>query len=164
MNDENLKKFLNSNLKSLVSTFEPLIDKDIKAYNETSPKQRLLLKEQRLNLIKKLQNYVDKIDKYGTSRNKFSHGFNFFCIPIFTKSRALNREANYLLATQLINELKDPTKDIADIFSGITEKRRKIFTDRRIGYYGIIDKVDPLRGINSSDLNAVIDEAKKFTR
>ena len=110
-------------------------------------------------LITRLQAYVAKIDGYGDSQDKFAYGFSFFCIPILP-SRALNREANYLLAKRLIIELNDPTKHIEAVFNNLAAKR-----DSEILQNHTIKEIESnLRGINSSDLNAVIDEAKKFTR
>ena len=98
-----------------------------------------------------LLKYIARIERYrlknGGEKIDFSHGF-WVC----KKSRAINREANYLLAKKL---LEDITVNVDKKLNNINGQRDEIIQQQaffnRPGYVK--------RKINSSELNGVIKEA-----
>lgn len=110
--------------------------------------------KKRYNLVHQLEHYIARIDGYKkkNTQNPFMEGFWFY-----KKSRANNREINYLLAKQLRQKLLEKDEQISDIFSSIAEKRAQIILDNgiqeRSGYVE--------RTINSVELKRIITEAQK---
>lgn len=107
-------------------------------------------------LVGMLDAYINRIESYrgAGSDIDYSHGFLFF-----SKSRAINRKINYLLAKELRQELVDE-KDISQVFHDLEERRKTIMV--REGLDRMADYVD--RGMNSSDLTAVIKLAEQIIR
>src|SRR3990167_5480242 len=112
-------------------------------------------------IIQQLQKYIDRIDGYtnnGSDKTGYAHGFYFFA-----KSRALNREINYLQAKQLIT-LVERAEKLSDVHSFFA---KNILAAARNGIvkHGEFDvnKDYKERGNNSSELNQVIKFACKLT-
>ena len=106
----------------------------------------------RNQLIYQLDQYITRIKTaVAQSEDKYAHGFMFFKC-----SRAINREANYRLAVALKTCLQDPTQTIQSIFTKVEEKRSAIIKthklNERTNYFA--------SGINSCELNAIINNAK----
>lgn len=99
-------------------------------------------------LIQKLQSYIDRINTY---HDNFSHGFWFL-----KKSRALNRQINYELAKELVEQLK--TQSVGYVFANYEITRQDIIKKKKFDKNP--DFVD--RGINSEELNEVLDEGKEL--
>lgn len=122
----------------------------------------------REELKKDLTRYLRKIDKGNPEQEKdinFSHNFWFK-----KKSRGLNRKANYYLAQKLLKQLTDQRKPLSDIFNedNLIAKRDNILSKKGVLGPEYVQR-DKSRfffykstGINSSDLNKVIDKANKF--
>ena len=104
------------------------------------------------SIIDALEKYINRIESHSKNGNEinFSHRFWFF-----KQSRAINREANYLLAKKLHNDLLEG-KSISETFSETTEQRNNIIADNKL--FTKPDYVN--RGINSSELNNIIKKAK----
>lgn len=133
----------------------PTVD-DFIAGAKAAANQYCGIDERKKPLIKNLEKYIERIESY---KGDFTAKFMF---PFFKQSRAFNRRANYELAKQLLAELKDPFKSIEDIFSvDLIDKRKGLIAATQGTSSSDIDEM--LRGINSDELNAVIEEAKRFT-
>lgn len=108
----------------------------------------------RLGIINELNKYITRIESHQNkdrSRPDFTYGFWFF-----SQSRAINREANYYLAVQLRDKLKSSEESIEDIFSNIDEQRKEIINLHKLNNRPAFSD----RGINSSELNEIIDSVK----
>jgi Ras-related protein Rab-1A len=90
-----------------------------------------------------------KTDEEGKERINFSHGFWHH-----RNSRAANRQANYLLAKDLLLKLQDPDKSIESIFKNIYGQRDEIIKAKGLLHLPDYTK----RKINSSALNAVFEK------
>lgn len=111
-------------------------------------------------LIADLKKYISRIQRHpnlelnSTSKFDFSYGFWFY-----KNSRAINREANYYLAKELLKKLEETEQplSIQSIFDSLDEERAKIFVEHHM-----IGRVDcKIRGINSAELNGIIRRARK---
>lgn len=113
-----------------------------------------------LKLIKGFEKYISDIEKSKTSKGKIN--FRQFKFPFFKDSRAINREANYYLAQELLNELKKPTSDIRKLFTeeNIIQIRNEVIKDRRL--YLRDEYVN--RGLKSSALKNVINMAQTYIK
>lgn len=110
----------------------------------------------RQKLIDALDNYITRIEKHKDSTNQPNFAYGFWH---HKNSRAINREANYLLAKELQSELRSSNKDIESIFNGANQTR-----DIIIGKNGLFMKDDyTKRSINSRELNKIINLAKEST-
>jgi Ras-related protein Rab-1A len=105
-------------------------------------------------LIYHLNNYIQRIESHPSKvsdRPDFSYGFWFF-----SQSRAINREANYYLAVQLRDKLKSSEESVEGIFSNINERRKEIINSHQLNTRPAFSD----RGINSSELNGIIDSVR----
>lgn len=139
--------------------FQVVID-DLMFRNFESNANKVIVDENLVNeVIKKLQKYIDRISSYHV-RNatdiNFKHGFLFF-----RESRALNRKANYKLAFELKKELEKlgdgfkNTEGIKSLFSDCSiDKKRKSYIKKLPNYVE--------RGVKSSELNGIINGARKL--
>lgn len=107
----------------------------------------------REKLKKSLEAYIDRIQSYPHQKNEIHFAYGFIFMP---QSRAINRQANYLLAANLLRGL-NTNKSIAEVFSNINGQRDTIIRSRSL------NKLEHYvnRGINSDTLNAIIKEAIK---
>lgn len=104
---------------------------------------------QKNSLKEQLNNYINRIE---VIQNKnFSHGFLFF-----KQSRAMNRQANYLLAQSFLQQLNEGSP-LHAIFSHINEQRNRLIHKNDLD-------ANSNRGINSRHLNRVIVTAQKYVR
>ena len=94
-----------------------------------------------------LETYIERIQRATPLQPNFSHGF-WVC----KQSRAINREANYLLAQSLLQQLDAGEVPLDTIFSNINKKRHDLIVERRLNERA--DYVE--RGLHSSELNAAI--------
>ena len=105
-------------------------------------------------LMQDLKNYINRIKGYAdkkTGKINFSHGFIFF-----RQSQALNRMANYKLASALLGRLKKG-EPLHAVFSNIDEQRSLL-----IAKHGLNKRENYVeRGIHSTTLNAIIRKANK---
>lgn len=113
-------------------------------------------------VLDKLKIYVERVEshhKTGSKEIDFAHGFWFL-----QRSRALNREANYRLAKELINKISsaDSCEAFSKVVGDIPEIRRGILANENSAY--VIRKQSDFveRGINSKELNDVILEAQRW--
>ncbi len=110
--------------------------------------------QQKQPLIDALDGYISRIQLHQNEEAPrprpldFEHGFWFF-----TQSRAVNRQANYYLAQALKSALERPNVSISQVFFDLENKRSDIFEENNL------DK-NMDRGINSSELNQIIQQAK----
>jgi hypothetical protein len=114
----------------------------------------------KIELVKQLNRYIDRVESHkieeGNRKGKINYAHNF---SFFEKPRAINRKANYQLAKQLRDELERGT-EVATIFSNrksIEKKRKNLMTEKQL----TLPWWYRTRGINSDDLNAVIETALK---
>jgi small GTP-binding protein len=133
-------------------------------HNKSDPAHK---KNQQLHnkIVGDLNKYITRIDGYTDKANEDK--FHHFKFPFFKNSRAANRKANYELAKELLNKIKeldlydaDYMKNLAKIFNDPTTKRENIIKKEKINT--MKDFVD--RGINSSELKKVIAEVKQATK
>ena len=104
--------------------------------------------------IDKLAAYIDRIESYkANGKTDFSSGFWFFA-----GSRAVNRQANYLLAKKMLKELLDNVP-VIDVFRDVDAMRNDIIKINQLNNNP--DFVE--RGLNSSELNAIFSDAKLRT-
>jgi Ras-related protein Rab-35 len=120
------------------------------------------LSKLRGELQQKLLKYTERVEGQKNGKSGYSEGF--WCIwgPFglfgYTKtSRAINREANHLLAKELLAELNTP-KAISEILANVKGKRNSIISEHRLdereGYVA--------RDLNcNSELYGMIEDAKK---
>lgn len=113
-------------------------------------------------VLDKLKIYVKRVEshhKTGSKEIDFAHGFWFL-----QRSRALNREANYRLAKELINKISsaDSCEAFSQVVRSIPEIRLGILENENSDY--VIRKQSDFveRGINSKELNDVILEAQRW--
>jgi hypothetical protein len=93
-----------------------------------------------------LQAYVNRIDGTGP-RPDFSHGFT-----LFRQSRAINREANYLLAKSLLQKIDSGNEPLNTIFAQIDEQRQRLIVENRLNLRpGYVE-----RGIRSDELAPLV--------
>lgn len=113
---------------------------------------------QRSILISDLKRYIHRVDKNKAPESKeINFKYNFW---FYKNSRATNREANFYLAQKLLQNLTNcPELSIQQIFADILVQRRELITSK-----GIDKRADFVeRGINSNELNAILDKAQTFT-
>lgn len=105
------------------------------------------------SIINALDKYIKKIESHSKENQPdFSHGFLFF-----KQSRAINREANYLLAKKLHSDLSNG-QSMTETFSEITKQRDTVIADKRL-----FNKSNYVhRDIHSSELNNIIKKAEKI--
>lgn len=103
-------------------------------------------------LIRLLQDYIDRIEKLPKKQNRIQFQTGFYT---FWKSQGTNREANYLLAIQLRNRLQ-AGEAIDAVFSDLLQQREDL--GRHLEKFAKRN-----RGINSTELNAVIKEAQHLS-
>lgn len=106
-------------------------------------------------LIQDLEKYIARIEKHKTATTgaagpDFSYGFWFF-----KKSRAINRQVNYLLAQNLLHDLRC-NKSTQETFANINAKRVEVI--RTHSFWDRPDYVS--RGMNSSELQEIINSAQ----
>lgn len=105
--------------------------------------------EEIIDIKRRLQEYINRINGYEISNpeNKFKHGFRFF-----TTIQANNREANYMLAENLITKL-DNGEQIASIFENdsLESFRKDFFRSKRLWFNN---------GIRSDELKGIIEDAQ----
>ncbi len=105
-------------------------------------------------LIADLQKYINRINPTNTAKPDFSHGFWFF-----KNSRALNREANYYLAKELLNELTNESGETIEAIFDRTNVNGRRFD--LMDTHGILQNPNYVnRGIRSAELNSIINKAK----
>lgn len=118
--------------------------------NDNSPK---------MQLISDLKKYITRIQSHPSAQNKskpnFSYGFWFF-----KDSRAINRKANYLLAQSLLRQLTTTQDSIDTIFHDINTRRQHIIQQKGLNTH--VDYCE--RGINSDELNGIIQKAEIYTK
>lgn len=131
------------------------IDEAIPDDNVVSPGLTSQEVQDKASLIWDLQKYIARIERSSTSKiPNFRHGFWFM-----QDTRAANRKANYHLAKQLVNKLMYETNlSIHEIFDDIKGQRDSIIMNPEI----FRSTRFPNRGINSSELNAIIKKAQKL--
>lgn len=148
-------KHLRTYYEKLVECSDLLFKYDVYKNEDDLTQAKILYSETNvMRLIEKLNAYIERIESY-ISRDKtaFSSGFWFFAA-----SRAINREANYLLAKELKQQLMSGML-ITEVFSDVASRRNNI-----IDKYHLNNKPDFVdRGINSNELNDIINQAKNFT-
>lgn len=93
-----------------------------------------------------LQAYINRIDGTGPLPD-FSHGFTFF-----RQSRAINREANYLLAKSLLQKIDSGNEPLATIFAHIDEQLQRVIIENGLNLRP--DYVE--RGIRSDELAPLV--------
>jgi curved DNA-binding protein CbpA len=112
-------------------------------YKEETIKERLAGYKKRIETFRKDSGEID-----------YEHDFRYFI-----KSRGINRKINYLIADKLLKKLSKAPQDFS-IFEKILEYKLEIvqkLTEEEKKYY-----VD--RGIKSSELNQIIDDAVKLSK
>lgn len=121
--------------KSFKAKYFPIFDEQMR-------QQRIKEDQQEManTFILALEAYTTRIESY---RNQFDHGFWFF-----KQSRALNRKANYLLAKELIAEIRACPATKENIHTLFQEQHIKALRSKHIDA-----KND--HGLNSAELNAV---------
>lgn len=112
----------------------------------------------KIKLITALEKYIHRIEEHKLSLTNpspnFGYGFWFL-----KHDRAINRQANYLLAKELLADLKIPAKTILEVFSEIDTKRERIQSEK-----GLFSQYHLFwNGIHSTELNAIINEALNFS-
>lgn len=111
---------------------------------------------QREQLMQSLRDYISRIESHKKPGGQidFAYGFHFY-----KNSQAINREANYLLAKQMLEQLSEPSNKIENIFNAkaISASRSLLASEHHLTTRA--DYVD--RGINSSDLNEIIKSGQK---
>ena len=126
--------------------------------NESYLRQYTQDEELKQQLITRLKRYIHRIeshkDTFEKNRPNFTHGFWFF-----SESRAVNREANYHLAKQLLNKLERGDDTIENIFDDIIAQRNEV-----IGQNINHAHRKHIRGINSAELNSIIQDATENRR
>jgi GTPase SAR1 family protein len=107
------------------------------------------------SLIRNLTAYINRIElNKNSGKIDFSSEFCFFAA-----SRAINREANYLLAKKLLEQLQQGY-EISNVFQDVEGIRRQIIID-----YKLYDRPDYAeRGCNSSELNEIIAQASSYKK
>jgi Ras-related protein Rab-1A len=109
-------------------------------------------------LIADLSKYITRIESHknpkASNKPDFSYGFWHH-----KNSRAVNREANYYLAKDLLNKLQYSLESIESIFNDTDGQRDTIIANHNL--YTRIDYKN--RGINSDELNAIINNARRHT-
>jgi hypothetical protein len=120
-------------------------------------------KELRAEVKRKLLDYSTRVEGQKNGKSGYSEGF--WCtwgLFGYTKiSRAINRQANHLLANELLTEL-DTKKDISEIFANVKERRSRIISEQGLNTNeGYVE-----RDLNcTSELYGIIEDAKKtFSR
>lgn len=125
------------------------LTRDIVKYNKT-----------KAALISCLEIYMSATEK----RNPIKGQINFrsFLFPFFKNSRAINREANYYLAAELLKQLKEQTSVIGNIFNetNIKTTREQVIQNRKLFLRN--DYVN--RGMNSKFINNVIEIAQSYVK
>lgn len=119
-------------------------------------------KQKKEELIAQLDKYINRIEKHTNNKNPsaidFTHGFWFFKM-----SRAANRFGNYTLAKSLREKLKNNSNEsIQQIFNDVKKLRvesveKQLFQFPSLNFFKKHD-----RGINSDELNKIINKAKKL--
>ncbi len=104
--------------------------------------------------IKNLEKYIERIESHKNASNSFDFEYGFY---FFKKSRAINREINYLLAKKLLNDLLS-SKSSVEVFKDVENKRKELINGK--GLQNNKDYVD--RGMNSKELNEIISNANKI--
>ncbi len=107
----------------------------------------------RNSLMDDLNNYIARINPDNSTTPNFSR----FWFPFFKNSRALNREANYHLAKELLVNLKQSNASIQEIFTDVTFRRSMIINNYKL----FLNPDFKDRGINSAELNKIINKARK---
>jgi hypothetical protein len=112
--------------------------------------------KQKEQIKEKLSKYRTRIEKNKNAKEEpdYAHGFWFY-----EKSRAINRKINYLIAGKLLEFLNSNPGNFStfeqivklrmDIVEQLTEEEKKHYVDR---------------GINSAELNEIIDTVKSFKK
>lgn len=128
--------------------FDEIFKKSLQTGNSPSPNNDQIKK----TLTKKLDAYIKRVEqnKNANGTTNFSAGFWFFA-----ESRALNRQANYLLAKDIRSSLE---KADIDIFNKTLSRRGELIKENNIDKYDVYVE----RDINSSELNDIITEGKSF--
>lgn len=116
--------------------------------------------EQKSNLIQKLQNYIQRIEKnklQDTGTPDFEHGFN-----VLKTTQGLNRRLNYQLAQELIKKLQNSTTTIEAVFQkdALSNLRNQMIDE----YPFINNSHFQDRGMHSTELNSIIEEARYLSR
>ncbi|MBL7480601.1 hypothetical protein [Legionella bononiensis] len=107
------------------------------------------------SIKKQLQSYIKRISSHTRKDGNINYEAGFW---FFAKSRAANREANYLLAQKLLDELEhgNTSKSL------FTKANLSTTREHIIGRNGIFNREGYVnRGINSSELNQIISSALK---
>ncbi len=112
-------------------------------------------------LIIRLKAYVTRIESHtiatpDTNSTKINFAYNFSIF--YRKSRALNREINYLLAKEIIKRLEK--NSISEAFSDVNKIRDEIIDKNNF----LKNKDFVSRGINSDELNAIIDDGENVVK
>ncbi len=107
----------------------------------------------RASLESKLLNYITRIEGYVDSKNNVDYRRGFW---FFARQRGNNRRVNFHLASQLLTALRTTKDSITTIFSNLETKRDEIIKNLKLQEGDFI-----AQGINSSELNSIINEAHK---
>lgn len=116
-----------------------------------------VLDAHRESLIAKLQKYINQFENNKTeSDGQIKFGDNFW---FFRNSRAINQQADYLLAKYLLEELSvSPKSPLNLVFSSIEEKREEILKNK-----GLTSHPDYVkRALHCAELIAILKEAQKY--
>jgi len=109
-------------------------------------------------LKRDLKAYIERIEKHKTIENKidFAYGFHFF-----KDSRAVSREANYLLACDLLTRLECDDPQLNEIFTStnIEQLRQQLIEHNNID----IRHYPPNTSIGSIELNEIIHKGMKLS-
>lgn len=136
----------NVNVDLLFKTCNKLFLKNPPSVSQSD--MRANINKEKLKIIRDLDKYIKRIESHS-----FSYGFWFS-----SQSRAINREADCLLAKNLQNALKTDTyHSIKEIFSDIDKQRNDI-----IGKFGLFSKPGySQRSIEDAELNTIIHSIDK---
>ncbi len=131
------------NIEPVAKKYSPAIKKGSPAVD---PEQQLL-------------DYINRIEKHTKKNGQIDYEHGFW---IFSKSRALNRQANYLLAKDLLSELRNNSAAIAGSVNQKTllSKRDSLFAENN-PHKNQEYTQRKIRDIHSWDLNAVISRLRK---
>ena len=139
-NNTGIKALFTDIAKSLSDKYSDCIE-----INELNPREKI---------INRLNTYIQRVELSKTKFGDidFSQGFWFF-----SSSRAINREANYLLAKALVIKLKKQDGSFAEILDDVEAFRNTEIIGKN-GLHTQPDFAD--RSLNSVELLSIIEDAK----
>ncbi len=106
------------------------------------------------DLMLDLKAYIQRIRGYADEQGVIDFAYGF---TVYPRSRAINRIANYLLASSLLKKLRRG-KPIYEVFNNIDKQRKDLIVKYNLNTLADYEE----RDIHSATLNAIIDKAKNY--